>query len=298
MPHLTFSVATLHPQEKYHVCWYKMGCFTVPLGLLYGNLEALDKWRKQCLQVWHDRDLVTTRDYTGDPMTLLDHITMGIVTIVFVERYEEAKSLLDSLGLTWSKEGLDAIDSFMTSVKAFFPVFKDDCEAFMIRLMIFLAARKGEIDDAEVNAWIPSPAALAEKNNNVAIYGCHDTATFGARAYLKLGRDDDAYEVSRLVVAPGDQRAKKKTTLVGCYCTLGQVAAKRGDLDEAEGHFANALEEAKLCRHPFMELMAARDWKKYLLAPNGRNVGSAEAAIDAACEKMSKTRAQMALALE
>ena len=70
-------------------------------------------------------------------------------------------------------------------------------------------------------------------------------ASFGARAFLKLGRDDDAYELARLAVSP-EQNTVKKTTLVSCHSILGQVAAKRGELEAADGHFADALAEAKL----------------------------------------------------
>ena len=82
-----------------------------------------------------------------------------------------------------------------------------------------------------------------------------------------------------------------------CHSILGQVAAKRGDLDEAEGHFANALEEAKLSRLLMLEVLAARDWKKHLLEPNGRDASAAEAAIDGACAKTKKPRAEVASVL-
>ena len=55
-----------------------------------------------------------------------------------------------------------------------------------------------------------------------------------------------------------EQRTEKKTTLVSCHSILGQVAAKRGDLDAADGHFADALAEAKLSRLPMLEVLAAR----------------------------------------
>ena len=122
-------------------------------------------------------------------------------------------------------------------------------------------------------------------------------ASFGARAFLKLGRDDDAYELSRIAVSP-EQQTDKKTTLVSCHSILGQIAAKRGDLDDAESHFANALLEAKLSRLPMLEVLAARDWKRHLLAPQGRECGAAEAAIDGARLKMKKTREELAPLLE
>ena len=121
--------------------------------------------------------------------------------------------------------------------------------------------------------------------------------SFGARAFLKLGRDDDAYELSRIAVSP-EQKTEKKTTLVTCHSILGQIAAKRGDLDEAESHFANALREATLSRLPMLEVLAARDWKRHLLAPQGWDCGAAEAAIDGACLKMKKTREELAPVLK
>ena len=44
---------------------------------------------------------------------------------------------------------------------------------------------------------------------------------------------------------------------------------------------------------PVLGVMAARDWKKHLLQPNGRDCSAAEATIDAACAKMGKTREQL-----
>ena len=63
-------------------------------------------------------------------------------------------------------------------------------------------------------------------------------------------------------------------------------------------HFANALAEAKQSRLPMMEVLAARDWKKYLLEPNGGDASVVEAAIDGACAQMKKTREQMASVLK
>jgi hypothetical protein len=43
---------------------------------------------------------------------------------------------------------------------------------------------------------------------------------------------------------------------------LGQVAAKRGDLEEAGGHFGRAMEAAKTSRSPLVEVLTARDWAR------------------------------------
>ena len=95
-----------------------------------------------------------------------------------------------------------------------------------------------------------------------------------------------------------EQKTEKNTSLVPCHCTLGLIAAKRGDPDEVDGHFANSLAEAKVSRlPPMLEMIAARDWKRNLLEPNGRDCGAAEeyseAIIDGACTKMKKTRRQI-----
>ena len=46
-----------------------------------------------------------------------------------------------------------------------------------------------------------------------------------------------------------------------------------------------------------LEMIAARDWKRHLLEPNGQDCGAAEAIIDGACTKMKKTRRQIAAVL-
>ena len=115
----------------------------------------------------------------------------------------------------------------------------------------------------------------------------------GEQALLKLGRDDDACELARLILS-SKAKLEKKWILMSSHGVLGQFAAKRGDIDEADGHFASALEEAKLSRLPMLEVLAARDWKRHLLEPNGRGASEAESIIDAACLKMKKSREQLA----
>ena len=110
----------------------------------------------------------------------------------------------------------------------------------------------------------------------------------GARAFLKLGRDDDAAEMARIAVS-AEQRTMHKYVLVECHCVLGQVAASRGSAEEASGHFGRALEEAKASRLPMLEVQAAREWKQ-AVAESG---AAADAVVDAACAKMNKPRAEL-----
>ena len=161
------------------------------------------------------------------------------------------------------------------------------------RLLIFLSSPPGGIDEEEFNAWIPSPAALAGMETGYRrTMGIMDTTSFGALALLRLGRTDDAVELARLILEPGQKTVRKTTTLL-CHTVLGQVAAGRGQTEEADSHFSRALEEASLSRLPMLELLAARDWKRYALEPQGRDSSEAEAVIDGACLKMKKTRTQL-----
>ena len=217
------------------------------------------------------------------------------ISYIMLGQVREASELLKALDFTWDQGGFDRFETYHAAVKAAFPPADLECDSAMCRLFIFLSFPKSDIDKAEVGAWIPTPAKLAEMERGycfVRRYGLHDLTSFGASAFLKLGRDDDAYELARLAVAP-EQQTEKKTTLVACNSILGQVAAKRGQLDEADGHFARALEEAKLSRLPMLEVLAARNWIQHVLQPAGRDCAVAEAVIDAACAAMKKDRDQI-----
>ena len=64
------------------------------------------------------------------------------------------------------------------------------------------------------------------------------------------------------------------------------------------GAIAKALEEARfLSCLPMLEVLASQRWKQHLLVPNGRDTSAADAAIDAACAKMKKSRDDLASVL-
>ena len=122
--------------------------------------------------------------------------------------------------------------------------------------------------------------------------GMQGIVNLGARAFLKLGRDDDAVETARIAVS-AEQQTMQKYVRVECHGVLGQVAAKRGQLEEAGGHFGRALNEATASRLPMLELLAARGWKRAV----SERGAAADAVIDAACAKMGKSREQLAAVL-
>ena len=111
-----------------------------------------------------------------------------------------------------------------------------------------------------------------------------------AAVFLRLGRDGDAAEAARILVSP-EHRCVQKADLAHGHGVLGQVAAKQGDSKEADSHFGRALEAASASRFPLLEVLAARDWKRAVPGSGG----AAGAVIDAACVKMGKSRAELAL---
>ena len=80
-------------------------------------------------------------------------------------------------------------------------------------------------------------------------------------------------------------------------CLKSQIHAKRGDMDAAELSFQAAQNQAKISRLRMLEVLVARDWKKFVLEPAGRDVSQAESIIDGACARMKKSREHIARVL-
>ena len=297
---------------RYHVCgplWkahrnkvdqIRKPIFVSPLALYYGNIATLELWRQKVFAAFSKID-PASNGYRDEHFELYHFNTTAAPLFIMLGLGTRVTGFYEAFGFGWHEEGFRNFEILISIVHAFVPVAQES-ESIFVRLALFLSAREGDIDVAAVNKWMPSPQEFADMERlqpvrffqMVALY---EITSFGARAFLKLGRDDDAYELARLAVSP-EQNTVKKTTLVSCHSILGQVAAKRGELEAADGHFADALAEAKLSRLPMLEVLAARDWKRHLLAPKGRDCGAAEAAIDGACAKMKKTREQLARVLE
>ena len=275
-------------------------CNPVGALLLKGNFECFDVWLEKNLAGYKESDLPTTRDYASESYEVGEGLLYGACyLLIMLGQYTDSAALLNSVGFTWSTEGFENHDKWNEAFNTAFPVSMLEPETVLCRLLIFLSSSKDDIDEAAVDSWIPPPTRLAElERGYVFMRTCFlsDLTSLGCRAFLRLGREDDAYELAQLIVAP-EQQTLKKPTLITCHSILGQIAAKRGEMDEADGHFARALEEAKLSRLPMLEVIAARDWKKHVLEPAGRENTGAESVIDAACVEMGKSREQMARVL-
>ena len=273
--------------------------FVVVLALYYGNVTTgLRLYMEKVVAVYAELDLAKSRCYKDWAMEIWNTVYEGVATQIMIGHYENAHLLLTTLGFTWKPEGFECLNDYIAAAKAMLPAMNANIEDIFFRLLMFLAAPAGEIDAAAFSEWIPSPTDLAEADTYVfmRVYGISGTAPFGALAFLKLGRDDDAYELAKITVSD-EHKTEKVTTLIMCYQVLGQIAAKRGQMDEADGHFSKAMEYAKLSLAPMLEVLAARDWKKCVLEPTGRDCALAEAAIDEACSKMKKSREDLSSVL-
>jgi hypothetical protein len=197
------------------------------------------------------------------------------------------------MGFSWSEEGFALYDLWFAAASASLPGFDQDASAVWQRLLLFLALPQSAAFDIEVGKWIPTPAAIAQHERDMTLSTFLFMGMLGlaASAFLRLGRDDDAAEAARILVSP--EHGCLPNDLAHGHSVLGQVAAKRGDAEAANGHFGRALQAATASRFPLWEAIAARDWKRAVPASGV----AADAAIDAACVKMGKSRSELACGL-
>ena len=261
-----------------------------------GNLSASDVWARKTTSAFHEINFASTRSYSAWAFELFP-VWIALPVFIMIDRPSVVADITEAAGLEWDDIGFEL---YFPAVKAKVIALDYNSYKAHLKMMLIVCDTEDKIDPAEANAFMPTPATLAQYEREGFLFrefGAYHLLGLGARAFLKLGRDDDAYETARIAVSP-EQQTRKKTTLVDCHSILGQIAAKRGNLDEAESHFANAMKEAKLSRLPMLEVLVARNMKKHLLEPNGRDCSAAEEGIDSACRKMNKTREEVAWVLK
>ena len=276
--------------------------FVPALVLSWGNVtDGLDIWVKKSLTYLENLELPSTKSHPANLLEIYTCMMSAIPALLMVSRFNDVHSLFQAYGFTWSEDGDECLEVYISAGTGVFPFIKKEDEWITNKLCVFLAAPKGTIDEAKVNAWMPTPEYLAEIQGTNVLYRAFcftEAATLlGAQAFLKLGREDDAYEVARLACL--QTQSHKITTYILGNSIMGQIEAKRGNLDKSEELFAVALEKAKLISEmPMFEVLVARDRKKHLLEPNGRDCTEADAIIEAACSRMNKTREQIKTVLE
>ena len=263
------------------------------LAMHFGDLPALDQWAEDAAAILKDLDLPKTRNYSIE----VGFFRPVVRLLIELSRPAAAHAVLEAMGIVWSDAGFALYDTAFDAFSQALPGYVKGPDAVFQRLLMYLASPQTAALDAEVSAWMPAPAALAQHERDQAWcqhgwphMGILRSATL---AFLRLGRDDDAKEAARILVSP-EHFCILPSDLAHGHSVLGQLAAKRGDAEEAGGHFGRAMEAAKASRYPLVEVLTARDWA---LAVGAGAAAGADAAIDAACAKMGKTRAQLASVL-
>ena len=280
------------------VDYFLNGCFVFQLMLVFGNLPAAKLWAAKAAAAFTQIDFASSPSKFATVMWEPFWARIVATVLVRLNLKAEALAVLDAIGFSWSDRGFSLFEAFGAALAQALPGYSADEDAVYHRLLLYLASPQTAALDKEVGAWIPAPVALFELDRTSCygyfIAGTRSVLPMAARAFLQLGRDDDAFEVARLAVSIPESTVGRQYSTVECHSVLGQVAAKRGDLEEAGGHFGRALEVAKASRRlPMLELLAAQEWKR---AVSGSGA-AADAAIDAACAKMGKSRAALASVL-
>jgi hypothetical protein len=269
-------------------------CTLMPLALWLGDLSRVDKWVVAATDRYtKDLDIPSTKTFAGHtPETC--HMLLSMPLLLKLNRSAQAHGVLAAIGMDWSANGKLVMDAYVEGLASVLPGAVIALERDFIRLLVYLVCPQSAALDAQANAWIATPAALAlqesENSSSMSASGLFlpgGMLTMAARVFLKLGRDADAEESARIALLP-ERHLFGKYHLVECRTVLGQVAANRGNAEEAGGHFARALEEARASRLPMLELVVARDWKRAV-----GEYAEADAVIDGACAAMGKSREEM-----
>ena len=144
--------------------YFRSGFFNLILALWYGNVDALKAWQQKSVEIYQTLDLPRYAWFDKPDMAPEVDTMMNCAVPAFatVGLFEESLSLMAALGYTWDKDGLGRIDYFInkspdSSVWTCVPFRK-----IYYRLVLFLSSIPGTIDNAEVEAIMPSPRELAD----------------------------------------------------------------------------------------------------------------------------------------
>lgn len=285
------------------------GWHTIPLFLRFGNLESVDVWKCKATEAFrrfNDSDNIVYGHEQICSLNCCNH------TFILLGMYGSMRDLLASMRIDASPMGFRRLDKCSEVYHQFGGAKSPHLvvsNQFSLRLILYLCTEEESIDKdtststdaarAECERLMPTPMEVVEmdrqlKFGRVAGSGLA-SGNLAARALFRMGREDEAFELAKMIVAPNE--TIKKVSIVDCHTILGKISAKRGNLAEAGEHFQNAMSEAKISRLPMLEVFAARECKKHLLEPNGLDCRPIEEKIDEACMQMKKTRKDIAAIL-
>jgi hypothetical protein len=270
------------------------------MAFYYGNFSLILTWYQKTLAAFQELDLPSSMAYHSEYFEIWGFASYAVPTLLQVGMIGEASALMNVIGFTVDREGFERMEIVAEGLQGFIQgIIDGELLLMMVKFLAICASSPGSInEEGAVSAFLDgvSPQQVADmEREGTALarrFAVIDLTSFGALAFYRCGREDQAVELCKLAVDP-KQKTERKTSLVSCFRLLGEIWAKRGALEDAESHFANALKEAKISRLPMLEVLTARDWKRHLLEPNGRDASAAEAVIDGACAKMGKTREQL-----
>ena len=162
----------------------------------------------------------------------------------------------------------------------------------MRRLLVYLTSGEGgdsTVPDEEALAFMPAPQTLVEMDRyaHFHLFGTASFVILGARAYLRLGKNEEAEATAQ----GGLAEATKVPNRVECHRVLGVVAARRGDLQQAEASFLAGMEEALDTGAYLLELLCARDLMQFVVEESQGQADEVDAMISAAAGRMHKTTA-------
>ena len=169
----------------------------------------------------------------------------------------------------------------------------------MRRLLVYLTSGEGNestVSDEEASAFMPAPQTLVEMDRAAYIHLWNPASLviLGARAYLRLGKDEEAEATAQ----GGLAEAKKVTTRVECHRILGIVATRREDSKQAKASFLAGLEEARDTRLYLLEMLCARDLKQFVFEKSqAGQAEEADAVISSAAGRMGKSTADFGMLL-
>lgn len=126
-----------------------------------GNLAAVEMWHQKTLAAYENIDLPSSKNFKEEVIEIFLSLCTAYTLFVMLDRCQISCTLLSTIGFTWSPEGFENLDTTVAEMAIMQPMYDHWCPIYF-RLLIFLSSPDGAIDEAEVNAWIPSPAELAE----------------------------------------------------------------------------------------------------------------------------------------